>query len=219
MPWAGHHDRVCQVAGDSVAFRDEVLDHGALQPLLHILSNPCSTSTRRNVVWSLSNLCRGKPRPRLEVVLPALSVLAECLRHEDTQVVADSCWALSYLVDNDRGRASSGREGAGGGGGSAMQRVIDANETAHFIDLILGSDIGSTVVDLMDHEQVRVVSPAVRTVGTMVSGSDEQTQIIVDLGALTPVTTMLQVVTFNAHAATLCSVVLVPAPVLSCFVW
>ncbi len=54
----------------------------------------------RNAVWALSNLCRGKnPPPDFSKVAPALEILARLLFNNDTDVLADTCWALSYLSD------------------------------------------------------------------------------------------------------------------------
>ena len=55
---------------------------------------------KRNAVWALSNLCRGKnPPPDFAKVSPALPILAHLLFFNDTDVLADTCWALSYLSD------------------------------------------------------------------------------------------------------------------------
>ena len=75
------------------------LDQGALQPLLEQLNPNSKMSMLRNATWTLSNLCRGKPQPAWNMVAPALTVLAQLIFSNDDEVLADACWALSYLSD------------------------------------------------------------------------------------------------------------------------
>ena len=73
---------------------------GIVVPLLHVLSETTRVSMKRNAVWALSNLCRGKnPPPDFARVSPALPILAHLCFHTDKDVLADTCWALSYLSD------------------------------------------------------------------------------------------------------------------------
>ena len=88
------------IAGDSVECRDLVLRTGALPLLIRSLDPASKMSMRRNATWTLSNLCRGKPPPRFEIVKMALPALANLVENEtDEDILTDGCWALSYLSD------------------------------------------------------------------------------------------------------------------------
>ena len=65
------------IAGDSPACRDFVLNSGIMIPLLQILSNESRISMTRNAVWTLSNLCRGKnPAADFTKIVKGLPILA-----------------------------------------------------------------------------------------------------------------------------------------------
>merc|ERR1711881_451192 len=145
------------IAGDSPECRDYVIAEGIVLPLLKVLSETNRVSMKRNAVWALSNLCRGKdPPPDFGKVSPALPILAHLLFHTDTDVLADTCWALSYLSDGP-------------------------NEK---IQAVIGSGVCRRLVELLMHQQPSVVSAALRAVGNIVTGDDIQTQVILNCSVL-----------------------------------
>lgn len=57
----------------------------------------------RNCTWTVSNLCRGKPRARSEVLLLAVEPLGQTLiRNTQEDILVDCCWALSYIIDGTK---------------------------------------------------------------------------------------------------------------------
>ena len=55
----------------------------------------------RNVTWTLSNFCRGKPQPQMKYIRPAIQALTNMLTIPDPEIAQDACWAFSYISDDD----------------------------------------------------------------------------------------------------------------------
>merc|ERR1712087_943497 len=151
------------IAGDSPNFRDLVLQSGGLHPIMRIVGETGRPSLMRNATWTLSNLCRGKPPPPLEWVTPALPTFATLISSIDVEVLTDACWALSYLSDGSNDRISA----------------------------VIQSGVCKRLVELMGHQSPLVQTPAVRTVGNIVTGDDGQTQAMLQCGVLYPLMTLL----------------------------
>lgn len=152
------------IAGDGSRLRDLVFQHGGIGPIITNLQNPASLSLLRNCTWTLSNLCRGKPQAPMDIVGPALPVLAHIVfQNQDVDSIVDSIWALSYMSDGENAR---------------IQAVVDTGVVPHLVS-ILGSD------------KTQAVVPALRTLGNIVSGDDKQTQCVLDAGALTNLVPLL----------------------------
>lgn len=174
------------IAGDSPQCRDYVLSCGALKPLLALLGDSRKLSMLRNATWTLSNFCRGKtPQPDWNTVSgwssffrpfvlgsaqltvpkiqPALPVLSKLVYSLDDEVLIDACWAISYLSD---------------GSNDKIQAVIEAG-------------IPRRLVELLMHASTSVQTPALRSVGNIVTGDDVQTQVIINCGALSCLLSLL----------------------------
>ncbi|XP_073989130.1 karyopherin subunit alpha [Rhodnius prolixus] len=153
------------IAGDGAISRDLVLQHNAMPALLGLIKPDTSIMFLRNIVWSLSNLCRNKnPPPPFNIVRLCLPYLCKLLYYNDNDVLADACWALSYLTD---------------GPNDKIQAVVDTGIVERLVELLSGSDTA-------------VLTPALRTVGNIVTGNDSQTDAIINAGALKHLATLLK---------------------------
>ncbi|GBP81668.1 Importin subunit alpha-1 [Eumeta japonica] len=139
------------IAGDGPQTRDFVLAAGALPPLMALL-NSSNISQLKTAVWTYSNLCRNKnPLVKFDLVSPALPFISELLESTDHDLIfnysSDACWALSYLTDGPNERSVGDRQP------KRLPRLIN----------------------LLGHTHAAVRTPALRALGNMVTGSDEQT--------------------------------------------
>ena len=145
------------IAGENPQCRNLVLQAQALQPLLTQLHSKAKLSMLRIGTWALSNLCRGKPPPLFEWVSPALVTLNQLISQLDDEVLTDACWALSYLSD---------------GPNEQIAAVIESGVTKRLVELLM-------------HSSAAVQTPALHTLGNLVTaGDDLLTQIVIDCGAL-----------------------------------
>jgi hypothetical protein len=92
-----------------------------------------------------------------------LTVLTKLIYSLDDEILIDACWAISYLSD---------------GSNDKIQAVIE-------------SAVCRRLVDLLMHSSTSVQTPALRSIGNIVTGDDLQTQVVIASGALPALLSLL----------------------------
>jgi len=143
------------IAGDSPEYRDLVLQtNNSMHLLINILnsSQEPKITMLRNATWCMSNFCRGKPKPSFDKIQSCIPVIAKLLMQRDEEVLTDSCWALSYITDDQT---------------TGNQKIAA---------VIQQKDVCSRLIHLLQHGKSSVQVPSLRTIGNIVTGDDHQTQ-------------------------------------------
>ena len=146
------------IAGDGPGMRDRCHETEAVGKLVAMLNRDPSTSERRNIAWTLSNLVRGKPGVSLEKARPVLDAFVLLCQTDNVQTIKDILWGLSYISDGENER---------------IQAVIE-------------SGVLPLVFQCFTIPNVDIITPALRVIGNIVSGDDTQTQIMIDSGCIIP---------------------------------
>jgi len=142
------------IAGDSARKRDLLLRHGIFQPLLDMVDAPNADSrVIKHGTWALSNLCRGRPQPKINYVKSAIPTLFNVITTQtDPEVLTDAAWALSYLSDY--------------------------NNT---LDLVIScSNAIPSLVYHLSHSFLSILIPCLRTLGNICCGADVHTDAVLN---------------------------------------
>lgn len=126
---------------------------------------PAESALTRNATWTLSNLCRGKPRADINILRQAIQPLAKALcDNELKDILIDCCWSLNYIVDG----------------------------SPEIIDDFLIPELLVRLLTLVNCNVMSVQIPIIRILGNLTTGDDRQTQAILDAGLLAALCTTLE---------------------------
>mmetsp|Transcript_26294 Transcript_26294/g.47117 ORF Transcript_26294/g.47117 Transcript_26294/m.47117 type:complete len:520 (-) Transcript_26294:3032-4591(-) len=152
------------IAGDNSSCRDLILHCNGLNLVTQVGLASDRPSMHKNVYWTTSNLCRGKPPPQFSLIREALPILSKVIQNETSpDLLSDCLYSIASI--------SEGNE-------EKIQAVIDTGVVAK-------------VIELLNHFTHVVQMPALKIVGNIAQGSEEQTQHIIDLGVVPGIFSLL----------------------------
>ena len=94
------------ISADSAKFRDAILDKGGLETVIKAVEESTRPGMLEQGAWTLSQLCRGDPKPKYNKVKSAIPVMGKLvmsgvLKEEE---VSSCLWALAVYSDSQKTR-------------------------------------------------------------------------------------------------------------------
>lgn len=145
---------LANIGGEDPEYRDRVIELGAGDKVIEFLksANNIEEGYLKNFCWFLSNLCKGNPAPKISFISQVLRILPQLITLESEEVLIEVGWIVCYISEGDSDR---------------IQQVLNAH-------------VAARVVDLIQHPNVSLVVPYLRTVGNILTGDDVQTQTLLN---------------------------------------
>lgn len=135
------------ITGDGPQLRDFVISQGIIPPLLQRVTPQSPVKFLRTLTWTISNLCRNKePPPPVAAMQQLIPPLIYLVQQPDREIKTDACWAFAFIADS----------------------------TQEMVQLVVNANIIPFIVTLLYTQENRVILPALRTLGSVVAGSDSQ---------------------------------------------
>ena len=166
------------IAGDCEEFRDKLLNLNILPRVVDKIHYyglaPQNIKITANLTWFLGNLNRGRnPPPTYENMLISSNIFEQMCISTDPEIVSTCFWGISYICDVDNGMTDQILNS------TIMNRICE----------LLNSLTSFLKNNCFDYDElsklcVTAISPIIRTVGNIVSGSDSQTDAILNLGII-----------------------------------
>ncbi|KAG9327560.1 hypothetical protein KVV02_003805 [Mortierella alpina] len=156
------------ISGDGPPYRDLILRSGALEIILQLIEmcdNPNMQKDQkymilRIAVWCVSNLCRGSGRcaPEWLQVTPAFPMLRHLMYIDDTEILADTCWA--------------------------MCRILNGTHKMNLETVKIDHELCARFVTLLNEPHPTIQVPSLRSLINIASGPEHHTQLLIDAMAI-----------------------------------
>ncbi|KAJ3446880.1 importin alpha [Anaeramoeba flamelloides] len=144
------------IAGDCAELRDRVLEHEVIPKLIETLKSNTTTRIISCTLWTLSNIFRFEPQPKISEIMILMDLLCDHLNNESTDIAQEACWLLFDLTRYDQNN----------------------------IEHIMKTDICKKMAELLNHPLKAISVPTIRFFGNVVTGTTEQTQEAINSGIL-----------------------------------
>ncbi|KAG0212913.1 Importin alpha subunit (Karyopherin alpha subunit) (Serine-rich RNA polymerase I suppressor protein) [Mortierella sp. GBA30] len=156
------------ISGDGPPYRDLILRSGALEIILRLIEMCDDPNMQKDqkymilriAVWCVSNLCRGSGRcaPEWLQVTPAFPMLRHLMYIDDTEILADTCWA--------------------------MCRILNGTHKMNLEAVKIDHELCARFVSLLNEPHPTIQVPSLRSLINIASGPEHHTQLLIDAMAI-----------------------------------
>ncbi|KAI5132503.1 importin subunit alpha-4/3 [Nematocida ausubeli] len=167
---------ISNIAGDCEVARDFAISANAADPMVYIINKEMEKEELnipllRNLAWALSNMNRGRnPPPYISHTEKCLPAIIKLVGIDDTDIMVDAYWALSYMCDAGKNHADM-----------VISTGIVADCAARLSAYYTAAIQGDT---MQLHMKEQTLSPIIRILGNIATYEDEQTDYVLGLGIL-----------------------------------
>jgi len=144
------------IGGDNAEFRDQILKANVLPPLMDIINKSDDVAVIKHGTWALSNLARGSPLPKFELVKETIPTFSRVIQEtNDIETLVDAAWAMCYLSD-----------------GKQDNRV----------SLVLATGICPGLIEHINmNQRLAALVPLLRILGNLLSGTEAQASEVLEV--------------------------------------
>lgn len=88
------------ISADSFVCRDHILGYNKLEILIKYILNSSDLRIWKIGSWLVSNLCKGRPLVKFEMIKPAVYFFSEILKriNKETETFVEILYAFSFLA-------------------------------------------------------------------------------------------------------------------------
>lgn len=141
------------IGGDTIKFRDLVIQKQGLEVLVKLAEKSKQKCIVKRAAWAISNLCRGTPLPKFDLIKNGFATLARTVVSQilDDDELSDCLWAISS-------NSADGQK-------SRIQKLVEIN---NFVSILI------SLCKTNSKPSVRI--PALRIIGNISIGNELHTE-------------------------------------------
>lgn len=151
------------IAASGIECRDILLEYDIMEHLLKIIGRVTKIDILREIAWTLNNLTRFKPSPKLHFLKLILKGLHLFTNSTDEEILIEICYAFGHIANPEDEEPSKYEKQ---------------------MKLLIESDNLSIIFNLLNHSKYNIRLETLKIICDLVSDTDKQTNIMLNFGLI-----------------------------------